>query len=303
MSSSPFDLSALIQDDGFKAYMLSTFREAMASYDPTPKRDEQITTPVTTELFTPSETERERCPGIWPEDSRSFFRRAISDKDWNDDLRQFPKNTTISYDPPALPNIVQCSATFKSHDSQLSKIQCDIAHLTRPIDALVHRILAADDIPEDCVDLVVQFASSMRDRMEALASRISTVRLENLRKNKGLPASDQSNLLVDPHAFNDEIKTAKALAAAFAPPKTSQNNNGSRNKSGKKDPQQKQQQRKRQDKGNSDKRSENRTNSDQSEDESDRGRQQSRPFHKAKGKESRQSRSRGRSTNGRFNRQ
>lgn len=31
--------------------------------------------------------------------------------------------------------------------------------------------------------------------------------------------SDSTNLLVDPHAFNEWIKTVKALTAAFAPPK------------------------------------------------------------------------------------
>lgn len=47
-----------------------------------------------------------------------------------------------------------------------------------------------------------------------------TVHMDNLHKDKGLPVSDSDNLLIDPQSFNDEIKTAKALSAAFAPPKT-----------------------------------------------------------------------------------
>ncbi|KAF9552997.1 hypothetical protein EC968_000264, partial [Mortierella alpina] len=64
--------------------------------------------------------------------------------------------------------------------------------------------------------------------------------MDNLRKDKGLPASDSTNLLIDPQSFNEEIKTAKALSAAFAPPKSSSSssNFNRRGKSGKQDQQQ-----------------------------------------------------------------
>src|ERR1700753_2021978 len=81
-SSSPHDsIASLLQSDDFKSAMRSALLEALGStapaWDPT-QRDEQVTPPVFTELYTPSENERERCPGIWPTDPRAFFRRNVS---------------------------------------------------------------------------------------------------------------------------------------------------------------------------------------------------------------------------------
>jgi len=233
---------------------------------------------------------------------KDFFRRSVSNDDWNNGLRQYPKNTCATYDPPNLPAVAQCPDTIKAHDNQLHKIQCDIAHLTRPIDHLIHLVLSADDIPEDSELLFINFANHMRGQLASLASKITRVRMENIRKNKGIPTSDNSNLLFDPHAFNEEIKTTKALAAAFAPPKINNNNsNQGRGKSGKQD-HSKQRSRGNQGRGNnSDGRGHDyRRNSDyQSDNENDRGRQRSSSFHRNKGKDTRRhNQSRGRS-NGR----
>ena len=79
-SSSHHDpIASLLQSDDFKSAMRSVLREALGSaldQDP-PQRDEQVAPPVVTELYTPSDKERERCPGIWPEDPRVFFRSVI----------------------------------------------------------------------------------------------------------------------------------------------------------------------------------------------------------------------------------
>lgn len=302
-SSSHHDpIASLLQSDDFKSAIRTVLREALGSaldQDP-PQRDEQVAPPVVTELYTPSDKERERCPGIWPEDPRVFFRRTVSADDWNNLLRRYPKNTRVSYDPPALPSVVQCSTTFKAHDGQLARIQGDIAHLTRPIDQLLHQVLSAGDVPEESEELFVNFANHMREQLELLASKITTVRMDNLRKDKGLPASDTANLLIDPQSFNDEIKAAKSLSAAFAPQKStsSSSNFNRRGKSGKQD-QQQQRSRKYSDKGgNSDKHgySSRKNSGDQSEDDSDRGRHKS-SFYRAKGKDTRRdSRHRGRSS-------
>ncbi|KAG0196464.1 hypothetical protein BGX28_010084 [Mortierella sp. GBA30] len=305
-SSPPDTIASFLQSDDFKAYMRSTLREVLGPQSTLDrdylKRDEQIAPPIVTELFTPSASERERCPGIWPTDPHDFFRRKVSNDDWSNGLRQYPKNTRVIYDSPVLPAVVQCTNTFKAHDNQLARIQCDIAHLTRPIDHLIHGVLSASDIPDESEELLVSFANLMRDQLEQLASKINTVRTENLRKDRGFSASDTSNQLIDPHTFNEEIKTAKALAAAFAPPKASHsnnnNNNGGRDKSGKQG--QQQQRRKRHDKGsNSDKQDyvDRRNSASESDEDSDRGRERS-SFHKAKGKDRRDSRSRHRGKSG-----
>jgi len=223
-SSSPSSFSdqftSLLQSDEFKAYMQSTLREVLASQGASDQasriRDEQVVPPVVTMLYTPSESERERCPDIKMVEPKDFFRRSVSNDDWSNGLRQYPKNTCATYDPPNLPAVAQCPDTIKAHDNQLSRIQCDIAHLTRPIDHLIHLVLSTNDIPEDSEQLFVNFANHMRGQLASLASKITRVRMENIRKSKGIPTSDNSNLLFDPQAFNEEIKTAKALAAAFA---------------------------------------------------------------------------------------
>ena len=286
--------------DELKAYIQSAVREALGpqpTSDQERVRDQQVAPPVVTELYTPSAEERERFPAIWPDTPQDFFQGGRSADEWNNVLRPYPKNTRALYDAPALPPVLQCTAAFKSHDSQLAKIQQDLAHLTRPIDAILHQIGTAVDLPAECEELVANFACLMRDRLAALAGKISDVRSENLFKDRGIPTSDSTNLLVDPHAFNERIKTAKALAAAFAPPKSNQVSSNGRNKSDKQGYQQ--QSRGRQGKGsNPDKRGydtpKGYRNGSRDNDDNDRGRSS---FHGAKGKETRRSsRHRGRSS-------
>lgn len=138
--------------------------------------------------------------------------------------------------------------------------------------------------------MFINFANHMHGQLAPLASKITRVCMENIRKNKGIPTSDNSNLLFDPHAFNKEIKTTKVLAAAFAPPKINNNNsNQGWGKSGKQD-HSKQRSHGNQGRGNnSDSHGHDyRRNSDyQSDNENDRGRQRSSSFHRNKGKDTR----------------
>ncbi|KAF9932089.1 hypothetical protein BGZ67_004900 [Mortierella alpina] len=184
-SSSPHDpIAFILQSEDFKSVMRSVLREALGStafdQDP-PQRDEQVAPPVVTGLHTPS-----------VKDPHDFFRRTVSADDWYNALRRYPKNTRVSYDPPALPSAVQCSSTFKTHDGQLERIQGDIAHLTRPIDHLLHQVLSVRDLPEESKELLVNFANHMRELLGLLASKITMIRVNNLRKDRGLPASGHS---------------------------------------------------------------------------------------------------------------
>ncbi|KAF9171074.1 hypothetical protein BGX20_008143, partial [Mortierella sp. AD010] len=173
-----------------------------------PRRDEQIVPPAVTELFTPSDNGRGRCHRIWPSDPRSFFRRKVSNDEWNNGLRQYLKNTALS-------KITTVSSPGYSATSLISRDRLTISS-------------TASDIPEESEELLVSFANLIREQLKLLAAKVNTVRTENLRKDRGLSTSDASNMLIDPHASNEEIKTAKALAAAFAPSKANQNNNGGR---------------------------------------------------------------------------
>lgn len=281
--------------DELKAYIQSAVREALGP-QPTPDHerslDQQVVPPVVTELYTPSAEERDRYPALWTDTPQDFFHGGRPADEWNNALRPYPKNTRALYDPPTLPPVLQCTPAFRTHDNQLAKIQQDLAHLTRPIDSILHQIGTAADLPAECEELVANFACLMRDRLAALAGKINEVRTENLCKDRGIPSSDPTNLLVDPHVFNERIKTAKALAAAFAPPK---NNSGPFNGRNRSDKQGQHQSRGHQGKGgNSDRRSHDRRRNDspkrygnggRDNDDNDRGRSYS--FHGTKGKETR----------------
>ncbi|KAG0285248.1 hypothetical protein BGZ98_005587, partial [Dissophora globulifera] len=110
-------------------------------------RDRQVALPAVTELYTPSAHEIELCPELGGE--QDFFQGGLPSEEWVDKLRQHPKNTRFSYDPPALPAVFQCSDMLRAGDTRLTKIQLDLANLTRPIDTLLHQVLSADDISED----------------------------------------------------------------------------------------------------------------------------------------------------------
>lgn len=297
MSSSltPNTIPTAQHSDELEAFIQSAIRVALGTQSAADQEirshDRQVAPPVVTEYYTPSEKERERYPALWPDGPQDFFQGGRPTDEWNNVLRPFPKNTRAHYEPPTLPPVLQCSPAFRTHDSQLAKIQQDLASLTRPIDAILHQIGTSVDLPDECEELVANFACLMRNRLAALASRINDVRTENLCKDRGIPTTDYTNLLVDPHAFNERIKTAKALTAAFAPPKPriTQGTNNNRNWSDKQV-----QKPRRQNKGNNSDRSSHRgskgnnNNNYDSDDDFDnnRGRQQS-PFQGAKGKETR----------------
>ncbi|KAG0317987.1 hypothetical protein BG000_004366, partial [Podila horticola] len=148
-------------------------------------------------------------------------------------------------------------------------------------------------------ELFINFTTHMREQLELLASKITTVRTENLRKDKGLAASDTSNMLIDPHSFSEEIKTAKALSADFASPKVNHISStfDNQSKSGKQDHQQ--QSNSHHSKGNNSGRrshDERKNSAKHSDDDSNRGRHQS-SVHRAKGRDTRRDRHfRGRSS-------
>ncbi|KAG0326681.1 hypothetical protein BGZ99_009179 [Dissophora globulifera] len=231
-------------DEELKAFVLSTVREAMNAQQASGYVDQQ-------DAFEPSTEERERFQELWPDNPQEFFRGGRPADEWDDVLRRYPKNTRVAYDPPALLPARQRSPASRIRDDQLADIQQDLAHLTRPIDYILHEIRTVVDLPADCEELITNFACLMRNGLTTVAGRINDVRIENLRKDKEssvndsaklqedsydfkdrvkttkAPTYDTTNLLVDPHAFNEKVKAAKALAASFAPFKS---NRGPNNK-------------------------------------------------------------------------
>ncbi|KAG0289816.1 hypothetical protein BGZ98_003705 [Dissophora globulifera] len=263
-SSSSDSISSFLQSDDFKSYMQSAIHEALATH-----------------------VARDQGPEIR-------------------DRQVAPPTVTELYTPSAH-EIKLCPELGGEQDFFQGGLPSEewVDKLRQhPKNTLLHQVLSADDISEDELrNLLVTFARFMRGRLAAVAGTINDARIEAIRKEKKLQPASPSKSLLDPSAFNEEIKVSRALAAAFAPMDKDNNNRG---KSGKQD----QQSRKRQDKDgskskgwNSDYRNADKRGDDY-RDDNGRGRRQS-SFSRDKDKETRRrSRSRDSSkSHGRSDRQ
>ncbi|KAF9553221.1 hypothetical protein EC968_010613, partial [Mortierella alpina] len=145
-------------------------------------RDPQIQDQIAATTYYPSDAEAEKYPAIRPSDPLFLFRKDPSDEEFWEQLRKIPKNDAVGYEPPKVPNIIRSSAAEKNHDTQLRALQKRIAHLTRPVDLFLHQAWSLED--KDMVDWCTTFGILMRDNLAALAGRINTLRLDNLRASQ-----------------------------------------------------------------------------------------------------------------------
>lgn len=178
-------------------------------------RDPQIQDQIAATTYYPSDKEVEKYPAIRPSDPLFLFKKDLSDEEFWEQLRKIPKNDAVGYEPPKVPSIIHSSAAEKSHDAQLRALQKRIAHLTRPVDLFLHQAWSMGD--EDLVEWCTTFGKFMRDNLAAVAGRINTIRLDNLRASQGTTYKDDALHLVDPKQFQEEVKSFKALASAFKP--------------------------------------------------------------------------------------
>jgi len=181
----------------------------------------RVQTPFTE--YSPSEDEARRYPAIRPSDPLSFFKTEINDADFKEALRPFPKNRSMGYKAPKIPSVIyaQSSGTAKAQDSQLRSVQERLAELTRPTHMFLHQMWSLqnrDDLdPEELLELSTEFAMFMCDQLAGLAGKINKTRLDNLRTSQGAAHQDDSLDIVDPHKFQEEIKSIRALTKAFQP--------------------------------------------------------------------------------------
>lgn len=117
----------------------------------------------------------------------------------------------MGYEPSKVPSIIQNSHSARAHDAQLRALQKRIAHLIRPIDLFLHQVWSLEDREfldtEEMVELCSNFGTFLRDYLAAVAGRINTVRMDNLRATQG--ASYKADLLqiVDLKQFQEDIKS------------------------------------------------------------------------------------------------
>ncbi|KAF9307336.1 hypothetical protein BG003_000718 [Podila horticola] len=99
-----------------------------------------------------------------------------------------------------------------------------LAHLTRPLDLLVHESLLRYDADDPLTASIIAFANFVRPQIANIAKSVGAIRQRLEDRDQGLArAEDESNLLTTPKELAERIKTEQALK------KTLNNNNNSNN--------------------------------------------------------------------------
>ncbi|KAF9584256.1 hypothetical protein BGW38_007045 [Lunasporangiospora selenospora] len=162
---------------------------AKLTQDSTHNKDPQIKDPIQVRTFNPSEEERDRYPPIWPSDPDSFYRNEITDDNFWEQFRPYPKNSKMQYEPPKTTSTVKLNSFQKSHESNLRSIQKRLVNLTRPIDLFLHQIWSMEERDsinaEDMVEICSNLATLMRDHLAGTAGKVQSMRLEVIRQSKG----------------------------------------------------------------------------------------------------------------------
>jgi hypothetical protein len=177
--------------------------------------DPQLHTPPSVQIFTPSDEEQSRYPPIKPSDPNSFFTQDIPDEEFWEQLRRYPKNSAMGYEPPKIPAVIQLSTSAKNHDNHLKAIQKRLVNITRPIDLFLHQIWSMENQDsldaEEVVKLCSNFATLIRDQIAATSGKVNSIRLESLRSSRGVNYKQDGLDIVDPSKFQEEIKSTRSL--------------------------------------------------------------------------------------------
>ncbi|KAF9176285.1 hypothetical protein BGZ50_001140, partial [Haplosporangium sp. Z 11] len=201
---------------------MAQINEQLARLQGSSSSDPQIQEQRPIAFFHPSEAEALRYPPIKPSDPLCIFKNDVPDEEYLEQFRAYPKNYAMGYDPPKVPSIIHRSTEQKAHDNQLYKIQQRIAHLTRPVDLFLHQVWSLEDREqldaEEMVELCSTFAILIREQLAAIAGRVGTMRMDNLKATQGANFKQDSLDMVDPQKFQEEIKSIKAITRAFQSP-------------------------------------------------------------------------------------
>ncbi|KAI8603746.1 hypothetical protein EDD21DRAFT_15569 [Dissophora ornata] len=220
MSTSSQDtntIAALQEQVANMAHQLSLLQ---CSGDSVKKSDPQLKEQTPIRIYHPSPKEAERYPPIKPSDPLAFFQNDTPDDEFWEQLRRYPKNSAMGYEPPKIPGVIQLSVSQKAHDQQLRNVQKRLVDLTRPIDFFLHQVWSMEGSgpmdADDVVELCSTFAILMREQLAATAGRVNTMRIDNLRSSQGTLD------IVDLNKFREQIKSTRAIIDSFKPRKTQQ---------------------------------------------------------------------------------
>ncbi|KAF9924985.1 hypothetical protein FBU30_005149 [Linnemannia zychae] len=137
------------------------------------------------------------------------------------DVKQFHRVLHLDYTAPPLTSSkdVNVHKNVYRRDQDLATIQARLAHLTRPIDATVHAILASNpmDIEDPVLINIIETFDILRYNLAFIATEITHLRREALYRDKKVipPADSNDKTPVVPHQqFIDQEKFTHALRKA-----------------------------------------------------------------------------------------
>ncbi|KAG0067808.1 hypothetical protein BGZ90_000831, partial [Linnemannia elongata] len=137
------------------------------------------------------------------------------------DVKQFHRVQYLDYTAPPLTNSrdVNVHKNVYKRDQDLATIQTRLAHLTRPIDATVHAILASHpmDIEDPVLINIIKTFDILRYNLAFIATEITHLRKEALyRDKKIIPPADPNDKapLITHQQFIDQEKLSHSLRKA-----------------------------------------------------------------------------------------
>ncbi|KAF8948977.1 hypothetical protein BGZ52_006368 [Haplosporangium bisporale] len=181
--------------------------------------------------YTPNREELALVPALnQQKDSDAWFRATMDEDERRDSYRNYPKHSKQNFDPPTVPQSVTLSKGYKEVDASLVKIQRRVAHLTRPLDSLVHEGLRRFNPDDELMHSVLEYAQFVRQEYSYLAGAITELRTELLEKDRSVPKKEKSTALVQPADLAKRIKDHNSISTTLA--KANNNNNHGNNNYG-----------------------------------------------------------------------
>ncbi|KAG0329383.1 hypothetical protein BG000_000090 [Podila horticola] len=214
--------------DRFIPLITPTFPQRFRTFDDDP----QIRIRPADAEYTPNREELALVPALnQQKDSDAWFRATIDEDERRDSYRNYPKHSKQNFDPPSVPQSVTLSKGYKEVDASLVRIQRRVAHLTRPLDSLVHESLRRFNPEDELMHSVLEYAQFVRQEYSYLAGAITELRTELLEKDRNVPKKEKSNALVQPADLAKRIKDHNSISTTLAKANNNHgnNNNGNHN--------------------------------------------------------------------------
>ncbi|KAF9017655.1 hypothetical protein BGZ52_004917 [Haplosporangium bisporale] len=154
-----------------------------------------------------------------PEDFSFFETRDPDRVNRTTNYAVFPFHATQKYAPRPLATDARHSKLTKEVDSHFVKAQKGTAHLTRPLDLLLHQCLQTDDY-EEVLELLMYHAAELNES-----------RNHFLRKDRGLPQKETVTPILSLKTIAEERKAFNAInkTMGFNNGNNNNNNNNSNN--------------------------------------------------------------------------